>query len=294
MKITRKNLKRLIETFIVDPKGRTIDYKKLIELEKEYARTHNPDYLKKIDALKARYEEHPDYNPYTIDKDYEHDPYEKEFYRQADELEKSVRVQFGQEKGLDDEESKLLGDLMGQYGKERGEGEYFDDVKGTSGKNPYPTKKERKKKFLDDREAAKKAAALSKIYHSIDSLIGPYVDAWFDANKERLVFTDYRHGLHDISDIANEIQYDLVAAEGFDDYPDIIDPDIGDPRYSAAFESDEAFYDAIFNKVIEYGYYDEDNYILSGVGGTRFLGPEGKYVTIEGDDSGYAQIGYNG
>lgn len=300
MKITRRNLKRLIETFIVDPEGRTIDYKKLIELEKEYAKTHNPDLLKKIDALKAQYEDHPLYSSFGLDKDYPDDPYEKQTYRQADELEKSMRVQFGQQKGFDDEESELIGDLMGQYGTERGDADNFYNEPGKVPKvgreGGYPSKEERKKNFLDDRSAAKKAAELSKVYHSIDRLIGPYVDAWFDANIEGLVFdhSDWRNDLHDIHDIANEIQYDLVAAKGFDDFLDIIDPEIGDPEYSAAFESDEAFFDAIFDKVIEYGYYDDDNYILIGVGGRRLLGSEGKYYTLLGDDSGDPQIGYIG
>ena len=291
MKITRKKLKKLIETFIVDPKGRAIDYQKIIDLEKEYAETHSPELLKKIDALKKTYTSLPFNQKYAKDE-----PYEKASYDSAVELETGMMRDFGQTKGLNPEDSEYLASLMDKYGEKRGKGEYFYDTPGRVPKEGidggYPSAETRKERFIADRDARKERERLTKVYEKVDALISPAVDNWFDNNTESLIFDNYAYDLLPVSEVAHEIADEIASSKGYADFYDLLEQD---SEYST-FEDDSNFINKITEKIIEY--FDNemlgDGYVIDGASGYSYLSSGGRQFEVSSGNQHYdsPHIGY--
>lgn len=269
MKISKKQLINLIETFIVDPKGRTIDYEEILKLEKEYAETEDPELFKKIDELKKAYLNLP-YHIKRLEGDDE--PIEREPYDQGVEVEKGLMMKPGFERGFDDEEAMLASELMYTYGKERGIGGHFDNQPGKvkdEKEGGYPSKKSRKKTFQRAQQ-----------YKKIDNLIGSHINDWFRKNKESLTFE------YEIDDIVNEVVYHILEIEGYSEYDpsDLLE---NEPEFDEVFQDTDFFYEGIMLKIIEYCIVNPEEYLLTGIEGIDILNPSGGQY----DTSGYPQPG---
>ena len=292
MKITRRKLIKLIETFIVDPKGRAIDYQELIDLEKEYAKTHNPSLLKKIDVLKKQYTSLPHNQKYGKDE-----PFEKSLYDSAVELESGMMADFGQTKGLNPEDSEYLAKLMSQYGKQRGKGEYFYDTPGRVPEEGlqggYPSAETRKERFITDRAGRKEREKLTKVYEKVEPLILPAIEKWFDNNTEEIRFENFQYDLIPVNEISHEIAEQIAISKGYSEFYELLEHD---QEYGDTFKDDEGFISSITEKIVEIFDHEElgEGYIMDGAAGYPYLAYNGQYFEVAGTNHSYdsPHIGY--